>query len=70
MELSHWHVDLEQKALAVLKNLALNANVQNCNFLCMDLRESKASKHIGFVQNHITKAYSFACHPRCLLLLL
>ena len=41
-------------------------NEQNCSSLCMDLRKSTASKHIGFSQNHITKACSFACHPKFL----
>ena len=36
----------------------------------MDLPKNDASKHIGFAQNHITKARSFACHPKCLLVLL
>ena len=41
-------------------------NEQNCSSLCMNLRRSNVSKHIGFSQNHITKACSFACHPKFL----
>ena len=45
-------------------------NEQNCNSFCKDLRKSNASKHIDFAQIHIIKAPPFACHPKCLLVLL
>ena len=56
-----WH---GAKSLAYrLRAECFVSNEQNCNSLYMGLRKSNASKHIGFSQNHITQACSFAYHP-------